>query len=156
MTFDTHRDTSRESLGRCIEKIKEIFICMRSFFLDLELFLKGRQHPFSHSREMNVQPIVVPVQFLGVPRQKMFFLFLDYRHQRPHVVRAIKIFVIDHEWLEHRERVHRFLRRALKFLGRLLQVGNDIANSSAAPAWSRFVHQAVGSFCKLVQHRRRC
>ena len=62
---------------RRVEQIEQILVCVRALLLDLQLFFERRQNPFPHSREMDVEPVVVPVEPFRIPRQQMLFLFLD-------------------------------------------------------------------------------
>ncbi len=155
VSLDPHRDAGREAFDRGIEQIEQVFVSIRTLFLCLQLLFESRQHPFSHSRKMDVEPVVVPVELFGIPRQQGLLFFLDHRLQCPHVVRPIQIFVIDHERFEHREGVHRLFGRLLERLDRLLQIRNDVADPAAAPTRTRFIEHPVGTFRNLVQHRRR-
>ncbi len=103
---------------------------------------------------MDVEPVIIPIEHFGIPRQQRLFLFLYYRIQCADVVGSIEIFVIDHERFEHRERIHRLFGRLLERLDRLFQVGDDIADAAAAPTRAGLVEHLVRSACKLVQHRR--
>ena len=151
--LDTHCNARRETLDRSVEKIEQVFVGVRTPLLYLQILFELRQDPFSHSGEMDVEPIIVPIEPLRVPRQQILFLLFDNRLQSPHIVRPIQILVIDHEWFEHRERIHRVLRSLLEGFDRFLQIGDDVADSSAAPTRTCFIKQLIRPARYFVEHR---
>src|SRR5215212_958486 len=86
IALDAHRHPGCVALGRSFEELEQIAICVNTLRLCSHLVFERRKHPLRESRQVNVEPVVVPVKLLRIPGQQRSFVFTDALEKIAHVV----------------------------------------------------------------------
>ena len=92
------------SLGGSLEQLEQIAIGVNALGLRAHVFFERREDPFLQTRQMYVQPVVVPVKLFRIPGQQLLFVFADASEKRAHVVGAKDVSVLDRERTKHIKR----------------------------------------------------
>ena len=145
----------REALGRGLEELEQVAVGVDALGLRAHVLFERREDPLLEAGEVDVHPVVVPVERLRVPAQEPLLVLAHLREERAHVVGAEDVGVLDHERAEHVERLFGLARHLLDTLDGCLRAVNDVGEASAAPARAHAVEQRRDLLRRGVDHRRR-
>ena len=90
---------------------------------------------------MDLHPVVVPIESLWIPREKLSFVFANAFEQGPHVVRAKDVGVFNGEGKKHFKSFLRFARLLFDAINGFLHTIDDAFIFSTTPTWLCFVEK---------------
>ena len=103
---------------------------------------------------MDVHPVVVPIESLWIPREKLSFVFANAFEQGPHVVRAKDVGVFNGEGKKHFKSFLRFAGLFFDAIDGFLHAIDDAFVFSATPPRLCFVKKC-GHFLRCIVHHRK-
>src|SRR5437667_11259475 len=101
---------------------------------------------------MSVEPVVIPIESLRTPGEKLLLFFPDALKQRTNVVGAEDVFVLDREGKKHLEGFLHFTRLLFDAIDRLLHPIDNAFLTPAPPAWMS-ARQQIGSLFRHLVHQ---
>ena len=141
LPFDAHRNARCVAFGCCFEKFQQVAIGVNALWLRAHILFECRQHPLLQSRHVDVHPIVIPIEGFGIPREKLTFIFANAFEQRPHIVRAKNVSILNGEGKKHFKSFLRFARLLFDAINGFLHTIDDAFIFSTTPTWLCFVEK---------------
>ena len=77
IALDAHGYPGCVAFCRSFKKLEKITIGIDAFWLRAHVLFECRENPLLQTRQMYVEPVVVPVKLLRKPTQKSLFLVSD-------------------------------------------------------------------------------
>ena len=155
IALDAHRDAGRVALRGGLEHLEQIAIGIHALWLRAHVLFKRWQHPLFQTRHMNIQPIVIPVEGFGIPRQELRLILGDAGEECAHIVRAKDVSILYGERQKHLEGFFGLACLLFDAIDRLLHTINHAFVTAAAPAWFCFIQERSDFLRGVIHHRQR-
>ena len=133
IALDAHRHARRVTLRRRLEHFEQVAIGVNALWFDAHVFLERRQHPLLQAGHVNVQPVVVPIDLVRIPREQLPLVLAHAIEERTHIIATEDISILISERLEHLECFFRFARLLFDRIDGLLDALHDAFVAPTAP-----------------------
>ena len=155
IALDAHCDAGRVALRGGLEHLEQIAIGINALGLRAHVLFECRQHPLFQTRHVNVQPVVIPVERFGIPRQELRLILRDPGEQRAHIIRTKDVSIFCGEREKHLESFFGLARLLFDAIDRLLHTIDHAFVTATTPARLRFIKQRRDFLRRIIHHRQR-